>query len=683
MTDAIFPLFGLDGNNGFVINGIDASDSSGFSISSAGDINADGIDDLIIGAYRADPNGNTDAGESYVVFGNDTGFNSSLNLSSLDGTNGFVINGIDASDRSGSVSGAGDVNGDGIDDLIIGAYRADPNGNTDAGESYVVFGSDTGFNSSLNLSSLDGTNGFVINGIDSNDRSGRSVSGAGDVNDDGINDLIISTYYDGVDGESYVVFGSADPFNSSLNLSSLNGSNGFIINGIDGGDSSPSFAVSSAGDINGDNIDDLIIGVSSLRNTREKTYVVFGNSSGFSNTLDVSTLDGTNGFVINGATNNDDTGYSVSSAGDVNGDGIDDLIIGAPRADLVGFSGSEGESYVVFGNNAGFSGTLNLSSLDGSNGFVISGIDAGDFSGRSVSGAGDVNGDGIDDIIIGARFADPNDEASAGESYIVFGSNSGFNSSLSLSSLDGSNGFILNGIDAGDFLGSSVSDAGDINGDGIDDIIIGADGSDPNGNTDSGESYVIFGSNTGFAPMVGESIADRFGTAGNLYEWKLDDNVFRDPDGDTLTYSATLADDSPLPSWLTFDPNTATFSSNPLSSNTGVVNIKVTATDTSSNSTSTNFALTITDTFFPSVVQLEDLANNTNGFVLNGIYSVDYFGKSVSGAGDVNGDGIDDLIIGADYADPNRTRTGESYVIFGSNSLNGTVNSPNTELFLC
>jgi hypothetical protein len=187
-----FNLSALDGINGFVING-----SSGFFVSGAGDVNGDGIADLIIGARGANPNGNDRAEESYVVFGSSAGFSPSLELSTLDGTNGFVINGIDSEDYSGfSVSSAGEVNGDGIADLIIGAPFADPNSNfnSDTGESYVVFGSSAGFSPSLELSTLDGTNGFVINGIDRNDISGASVSSAGDVNGDGIaDDLIIGT----------------------------------------------------------------------------------------------------------------------------------------------------------------------------------------------------------------------------------------------------------------------------------------------------------------------------------------------------------------------------------------------------------------------------------------------------------------------------------------------------------
>ena len=126
---ASLELSSLNGTNGFVINGIDAYDYSGYSVSSAGDINNDGYDDIIIGARSADPNGD-DAGESYVVFGKASGtYSASLELSALNGTNGFVINGIDGYDNSGySVSSAGDINNDGYDDIIIGARYADPNG---------------------------------------------------------------------------------------------------------------------------------------------------------------------------------------------------------------------------------------------------------------------------------------------------------------------------------------------------------------------------------------------------------------------------------------------------------------------------------------------------------------------------------------------------------------------------
>tara|TARA_R110002072_G_scaffold42064_12_gene118109 strand:+ start:52992 stop:53633 length:642 start_codon:yes stop_codon:yes gene_type:complete len=154
----VIELASLNGSNGFEVYGVihdneNLDGASGNSVSSAGDVNGDGIDDLIIGAIGGDPNGSIkfgNAGESYVVYGGaDLGSSGVFGLGSLNGSNGFVLNGIDSGslfrpgDSSGySVSSAGDMNDDGIDDLIIGALRADPNGNADAGESYVVFGRD-------------------------------------------------------------------------------------------------------------------------------------------------------------------------------------------------------------------------------------------------------------------------------------------------------------------------------------------------------------------------------------------------------------------------------------------------------------------------------------------------------------------------------------------------------------
>ncbi|MDJ0571781.1 MAG: calcium-binding protein [Pleurocapsa sp. MO_192.B19] len=519
MAISTLNLSELDETQGFVITGVNNGENSGYSVSDAGDINGDGVDDLIIGApgggyynyYGYGYYGSGSGGRSYVVFGgSDVGDSGSLELSQLDGSNGFVINGIDNNDNAGSsVSNAGDINGDGIDDLIIGAPNADNSSNySDEGESYVVFGSDDGFDANLELSELDGSSGFVITGIDNYDNSGRSVSSAGDVNGDGIDDLIIgapnadnSDNYSS-EGESYVVFGSSDGFADSLDLAELDGSNGFVISGIDNYDNSGR-SVSSAGDVNGDGIDDLIIGAPYAgeytyygSNSEGESYVVFGGSDvGDSGSLELSQLNGSNGFIISGIDNYDNSGRSVSNAGDINGDGIDDLIIGAPNADSSGNYSDEGESYVVFGNSDGFAASLELSELDGNNGFVITGADNNDNLGRSVSGAGDVNGDGIDDLIIGAPYADSSSNyGSQGESYVVFGNSDGFAASLDLSNLDDINGLLITGIDNGDNLGRSVSGAGDINGDGVDDIIIGAPNADRGDNySREGESYVVFG----------------------------------------------------------------------------------------------------------------------------------------------------------------------------------------------
>ena len=527
----LIPLSSLDGSNGFILNGIDSGDYSGFSVSSAGDVNGDGYDDLIIGAIYADPNGGN-SGETYVVYGGASapGTGGRFNLSTLDGSNGFILNGIDETDLSGfSVSSAGDVNGDGYDDLIIGAYLADPNGDSNAGETYIVYGgaSPPGTGGRFNLSTLDGSNGFILTGIDANDQSGRSVSSAGDVNGDGYDDLIIGANGGDPNGEIYVIYGGANAPGSDgvLDLSDLDGTNGFILTGIDANDFSGR-SVSSAGDVNGDGYDDLIIGANRADPNGDgeagETYIVYGGASapGTGGRFNLSTLDGSNGFILNGIDAYDRSGTSVSSAGDVNGDGYDDLIIGAYGAD-----GFVGETYIVYGgaNAPGTGGVLDLGALNGTNGFTLTGIDAGDRSGSSVSSAGDVNGDGYDDLIIGARNADPNGNSNAGETYIVYGGASapGTGGVLDLSALDGNNGFILTGIDGGDRSGRSVSSAGDVNGDGYDDLIIGANGADPNGRSSLGETYVVYGGATGTESLtpvtaLGTAAADNFtGNAGN------------------------------------------------------------------------------------------------------------------------------------------------------------------------
>jgi hypothetical protein len=267
---------------------------------------------------------------------------------------------------------------------------------------------------------------------------------------------------------------------------------------------------SRAGDINDDGIDDIIIGAPSANRgyggSGGQSYVVFGSANvGSDGSIELSTLNGTNGFVLNGnpLLLGDRSGSSVSDAGDINGDGIDDIIIGAPNASYL--NSRNGRSYVVFGGaNVGSNGSIELSTLDGTNGFAINGIARVSFSGTSVSGARDINGDHIDDVIIGAPFASPNGNFSAGQSYVVFGASTiGSGGNIDLSTLDGANGFALNGIAGGDYSGNSVSLAGDINGDGIDDIVIGAPEASsgisrfipgsPFGPRLSGQSYVIYG----------------------------------------------------------------------------------------------------------------------------------------------------------------------------------------------
>jgi len=492
---AVFELSALDGTNGFKVHGVAAGDGSGGSVASAGDVNGDGIDDFIIGAEFADPNG-SGSGASYLVFGRSSGFPTDFELSSLDGSNGFKISGERAGESSGgSVASAGDLNGDGYGDIIIGAEYAAPNGYR-CGASYVVFGKASGFASNLNLSTLNGANGFQLNGEKAGDYSCRSAVSAGDVNGDGYDDLVIGA--SGADdkgsssGVSYVIFGKASGYTAEFNFSTLNGINGFQVNGELAGDHSGR-SVAGAGDINGDGYDDLVFGTFGANpNGRSSgaTYVVFGKASGFPANFELSALTGANGFQINGEKVDDYSGRNVSAIGDMNGDGYADILIGARLADRTG--SESGAAYVVFGKASGFAAVLELSALDGTNGFEIDGEAAGDRLGYAVGAAGDINGDGYDDIIVGAAAADPNGSGS-GASYVIFGRASGFGALFDLALLDGTNGFQISGIGIEDHSGAAVSGAGDVNGDGIDDLIVGADGADPHG-LESGTSYIIFGS---------------------------------------------------------------------------------------------------------------------------------------------------------------------------------------------
>ncbi|HRF57323.1 MAG TPA: FG-GAP-like repeat-containing protein, partial [Campylobacterales bacterium] len=451
------------GTGGFAINGEVANGNSGYSVSYAGDVNGDGLADLIVGAR-----GNSSiTGRSYVVFGKNSDTNA-VSLGSL-GTGGFVINEEAANNLSGwSVSSAGDVNGDGLADLIVGA----PYNSTvasQAGRSYVVFGKSG--TTTVELNAL-GTGGFAINAEAASDGCGTSVSSAGDVNGDGLADLIVSAIQNdsaGADsGRSYVVFGK----NNTTAVSPTDivaGTGGFVINAEAAGDTS-GFSVSSAGDVNGDGLADLIVGAKGNSSYTGRSYVVFGKN----NTTAVSPTDiaaGTGGFAINGEAVNDYSGNSVSSAGDVNGDGLADLIVGAYNNDTG--ATNAGRSYVVFGKSDG--GVVSLATIaTGAGGFAINGeAVANDYSGFSVSSAGDVNGDGLADLIVGA-YKNDTGASSAGRSYVVFGKSDGGVVSLSTIAA-GTGGFAINGeAVASDESGYSVSSAGDVNGDGLSDLIVGA-----------------------------------------------------------------------------------------------------------------------------------------------------------------------------------------------------------------
>ncbi len=506
---------------GFVLSSVIPQDQAGKSVSFAGDVNHDGFDDLLVGAPvdRFSPAG---SGAAYLVYGKADNF-SNLTLELTFEPNGFPMYGLVTADHAGfSVSDAGDINGDGFHDFIVGAPWADrphPDGHVYGnGESYVVFGGE--FLQRPTLFNLDGTNGFKIIGNAPYDRTGYSVSGAGDVNGDGFDDLLVGAPVDDHSfygtGRSYLLFGKPEGFTPTVNVWQLaaNG-DGLALNGIDSEDHM-GFSVSDAGDINGDGYADFAIGApfadkqvqGGLLSGSGEGYLIFGGPSIESN---VTQLDGTNGFRIAGFASYDRAGYSVSSAGDINGDGIDDLLISAPADRTIPVH--PGQTYVIFGKESGFERVLDLGSLDGTNGFSLFGIDGADHAGWSVSGGGDINGDGIDDLLIGVPFADQYSGTLAfygvGEAYVIFGRDTGFPNRVVLGALGNDEGFILLGEVAYDRTGHSVSTAGDVNGDGFDDFIIGAP-SDPDYTNRPGRAYVMFGRDfTGKNPQTGDSDSNR------------------------------------------------------------------------------------------------------------------------------------------------------------------------------
>ena len=480
----------LDGTNGFVLAGEMNFQYSGWSLSSA-DINGDGFDDVIIGAPGDGASGST-GGKAYVVFGKASGFTATFPLTTLNGTNGFeMVGGVRGYGLGISVSSAGDVNGDGIEDFIVGAHQSEP---YIEGAAYVVFGTEAPFSQTFDFATLDGTNGFKIVGPGLGIEAGFVVSSGGDVNGDGFDDVIVTTIpqWDTYTGLTYVVFGSGSELAATLNLSNLNGVNGFQIVGMSSGWAD---RAAGAGDINGDGFDDIVVGGFA----GDGAFVVFGKETDFSAGVNAASLNGKNGFRIPGLAFNDTTGYSIGAAGDVNGDGFDDFFVGAPRVILEGTNVQTGAGYVVFGTSSGFPSTFSLSSLNGTNGFKIR--DEVGLSGQRMSSVGDVNGDGFDDIAVSFNgVTTDTGQGFANSIYVIFGKASGFWASMDLSSLDGSNGFAIDvphslGVPFPPYITARTVSSGDINGDGLSDVIIGNTAARfmPTSESTAGATYVVFG----------------------------------------------------------------------------------------------------------------------------------------------------------------------------------------------
>jgi len=298
-----------------------------------------------------------------------------------------------------SVAPAGDINKDGFDDIIIGA----PYANSNRGEAYVIYGKQTGARISLATTLNQVTTGIMIKGNANNDFLGGSVSTAGDINNDGFDDIIIGApYKSSKKGAAYVIYGRANPVHLDLQTALAPATTGFMVSGKSAGEMF-GISVGLAGDINKDGFDDIVIGAEARNSDQGAVQVIYGGpNSGFSN-FDLSTpLDPTTkGFIVAGEASDDSLGFSIASAGDVNKDGYDDILIGAPKK-----NSKRGAIYVVYGGATSSRANIDLSTKELNpliDGFTILGtLSSSQFTFSVV--AIDLNKDGNVELLVGAPY---------------------------------------------------------------------------------------------------------------------------------------------------------------------------------------------------------------------------------------------------------------------------------------
>ena len=489
-------------------------------------------------------------------------------------------------------------------------------------------------------------------------------------------------------------------FPATFLLSSLDAATGFRIDGAAFGDNIASGLALI--DFNGDGVLDIVIGaggVDANGSNSGAVYILDGSKLAAGATVKLATLASPDGVRINGQAAGDQFGSDVFNAGDVNGDGIDDLFIGARYADLPG--PNAGAGYVVFGVSGGIGASINLANLDGSNGFRLFGGGLADADlGKSVS-AGDINNDGFSDLLIGARNADFNG-GDSGSVYVIWGKDTGFASLLDVNSLTAADGLRLNGASSGDQFGQSVSVVGDVNGDGFQDIVVGAAGIDGPSNN-SGGGYLLLGDADGWAAgsvtntpanqrtqLAGWGYNGKHGYAvsgaGDMNGDGFDDFVITSNSISSPAFNAGAAyvifGSAAPPASITLQTlngsNGFVIQTNQQSAGLGTSVSK--AGDVNADgyddiiigapfgSNGTQYAYVIYGgTSFSAVISAPAL-NGINGFIIQGLGGHDRTGWRVTGGGDVNGDGVDDILVNAVQASFDATAAGSIYVIYGRSS---------------
>ncbi len=419
-----------------------------------------------------------------------------------------------------AVDSAGDFDGDGYDDMVVGTITV-PN----PGAATIVFGGPA-----LTSGTLGSTRTIQITGAVPNGQFGVGVAGVGDVNKDGLDDVLIGA---NMTGSAYLVLGDATPADIDLAKPAA----GWVrFSGTVGDDTG--YAVAGVGDVNQDGYPDMMVGAAGAAGQRGAAYLVFGRAA--PTDVDLTAMTASQGVALEGENPQDFAGGVVAGLGDVNGDGIPDIGVGAANAP----SGAQkGRAYVVYGK-AGFTG-LSLSALSATQGFRIDGTSSSN-TGSSLAGVGDLNKDGFDDFAVGSPgYGSLGDTATillgrrtSGDLYLPVGSGLGITlagtdtsygvgralagigdfdtdgypdalvATASISSTQDLAALVRGGTSltggpladlpdgiitpTGEQFGVSVAGLGDLNGDGGADIAIGAPGATRNG-TMSGAVYVIYG----------------------------------------------------------------------------------------------------------------------------------------------------------------------------------------------
>ncbi|MCX4242826.1 Ig-like domain-containing protein [Paraliomyxa miuraensis] len=450
----------------------------GWSVAGNGDLDGDGYDDVVVSA----PFSWNGQGRIYVVFGRPDP--TSIPLTDVaGGIGGYVVYGDDVAAYTGwSVAVLPDLDGDGNDDLAIGAGWSSANGNR-SGRVAVIFSQD--FGATMSLSSLLLADGFAIDGAEAEEWAGWSVDALDDLDGDGIAEILVGApqatdVLPGAGGRAYVVFGKTDATPVSL-ASVLAGTGGGLALLGQPADH-VGWAVKGLHDLSGDGLPEILAGSYSASGSAGRAYVTHGPV--LPATIDLAMVAaGVGGWDIQGASGGLALGRALGELGDLDGDGRSELVVAAPGP---AFSG-DSAVHVLYGS--GTTGLV-LGAMPPDRGVTLPGLVPGDDLGWSVASLDDFNGDGWPDLALGAPSA-IGGQFGNGAVYVVFGRED-------LSTIDlaevaqGRGGFVVTGEDWDDEAGWSVASAGDFDGDGSTDLLLGAPLAEPMGGN-SGRAYLVLG----------------------------------------------------------------------------------------------------------------------------------------------------------------------------------------------